>query len=183
MKSLRRIITMLLFLFIANPVLLIAQNGIESVNDNGFRIFNFGDSVEQYGADVCVWFPVGDIIRYKYCGNDTSIYKMDDIRFDDVVLCFDQENRLYSIDYSLYKSQSTKLKEFKKQQDAIYKKISDYLINLYGKDYENDTNVECLSQKWTANNVTVSLKKFGGGNNYWCRFDVKFQKDFQQTDE
>lgn len=172
-KSIRQLI--IVCLLVVNPVLLIAQNTIELVNDNGFRIFHFGDSVEQYGANICVWVPVENIDRYKYCGNDTSMFKINDIRFDDVILCFNKENRLFLITFTLYISQKNSLMEFKKLQGVLYEKISSYLVVLYGKEYKtNDSG----SQIWTMDNMIISLNVFGGGNYYWCRFDINFQKNF-----
>ncbi len=182
-KSIRLLIIVFLFMLIANPVLLVAQNANESVNDNGFRIFHFGDSVEQYGTDVCVWFPVENIVRYKYCGNDTSICKIGDIRFDDVVLCFNKENRLFLINISLYKSQKTTLKEFKKLQGVLYERMSAYLDSLYGKEYREYKDNEGASQIWAMHNMIISLKMFGGGNNYWCRFGISFRKNFNEADQ
>lgn len=180
-NSLRQLIIFLIVVLIACPALLTAQSTNTPISDNGFRIFNFGDSVEQYGSDICIWDPVENIIRYKYCGNDTSMCKIGDIRFDDVVLCFNKENRLFLINISLYKSQKTTLKEFKKLQGVLYERMSAYLDSLYGKEYREYKDNEGASQIWAMHNMIISLKMFGGGNNYWCRFDISFRNIFQQT--
>ena len=182
-NSLRQLIIFLIVVLIACPALLTAQSTNTPISDNGFRIFNFGDSVEQYGSDICIWDPVENIIRYKYCGNDTSMCKIGDIRFDDVVLCFNGENRLFSINFSLYTSQKTALKEFTKLQNVLYEKMLVYLVSMYGRDYENTSDKESVSKTWTKKSMIIKLAMFGGGNNYWCRFGISFRKNFNEADQ
>lgn len=165
-----------IIILIFAPVILTAQKKDLSKSENGFRVFHFGDSVEQYGKNVCEWFPVENIDRYKYCGADSSVYFMNKIRFDNVVLCFNSKKQLFKIGYGLLITDKTILKDYKKEIEAIQSAILNYLNGLYGKSIKKDSADDRGSfLEWKYGKTVVSFYVLGGKETYWCRFDVYFQ--------
>ena len=175
-KMIKLKVSIIILLFAS--ITLTAQKKELPKSENGFRIFHFGDSVEQYGKNACVWFPVENTDRYKYCGADTSLYFVNKIRFDNIVLCFNSKNRLIKISYGLYISNKTTVKEYHKKIETIKCAVLDYLNEQYGtctKRESSDAMGPMVEWKWGNGKTAVSFHISGGKTTYWSSFGIHFQ--------
>lgn len=100
MKSL--LLVSFLFVILSYPIKHYSQTSNSSIHDDGFRIFHLGDSVEQYVDDACLWFPVENVVRYKYCGKDSYSYCIGDVCFNDIIMSFNSNNEMISFNYTLF---------------------------------------------------------------------------------
>lgn len=173
MKSL--FIVSFLFVILSYPINIYSQISDSPIHDDGFRIFHLGDSVEKYGDDACLWFPVENIVRYKYCGKDSASYCIAGVCFNDIIMSFNSNYEMISFTYSLYYADTNSGVLRKKAKDSFNKAL-DYLISLYGKDYERVHEDILTKIIWVNKNTKIFLIQRLPANSYWWSLTIHFRK-------
>lgn len=172
--SVTRII-LIIIATISASVHLQAQNLDRLDQDNGFRKFIIGRSLDDYKNDLQPLKQVNPLYKsFRYDGSDSSLRDVADVHPFEIHVLFDTTNALVMVAPSIFVVNDKKA--FEKQTMLMFEDIKKWFIDLYGSNYSAVQTEFCEGLLWETEKLELSVKMCSDQQLAWRRIDIIIKK-------